>query len=110
GVLYELARSRASHASKTAIHDDVGEFGYPDANAWPPSWKKCASTGRSAARIAPSRFRLFDTGTAVSSIACTSRIGGVSAPTWSSAERRATWEGSGWGPRRSSRRNRVRLG
>jgi hypothetical protein len=25
--LYGLARSRASHASKMAIHDDVGEFG-----------------------------------------------------------------------------------
>jgi hypothetical protein len=35
--LYEPARSRASQASKMAIHDDVGEFGYPDANAWPPS-------------------------------------------------------------------------
>ena len=29
--------SRASQASKMAIDDDVGEFGYPDANAWPPS-------------------------------------------------------------------------
>ena len=35
--LYELVRSRASQASKTAIHDDVGKFGYPDANACPPS-------------------------------------------------------------------------
>jgi hypothetical protein len=34
---YGLARSRASQASKTAIHDEVGEFGYPDANACPPS-------------------------------------------------------------------------
>lgn len=32
-----LYRSRASQASKTAIHDEVGEFGYPDANACPPS-------------------------------------------------------------------------
>ena len=31
--LYDPARSRASQASNTAIHDDVGEFGYPDENA-----------------------------------------------------------------------------
>jgi hypothetical protein len=39
--------------------------------------------------MAVSKFRLFESGTAVSSSACTSRTGGVSAPTWSSAERRA---------------------
>jgi len=35
--VYGLVRSRASQASKTAIHDEAGEFGYPDANACPPS-------------------------------------------------------------------------
>ena len=35
--LYELVRSRASQVSKTAIQEDVGEFGYPEANACPPS-------------------------------------------------------------------------